>query len=180
MPKEDRNKIDSCFYAAIKEDLSIIPQDSFFLLTNELRNNDSASASIKNILKKLKGYGVNFILFPEYHNFFNRTIKGKGGFKITIGKGYISKPTRIKVVDSTSFFLAITLVHLDSEGNLNTKIINSQLPTTYRGRRNKYLPGEPDSFHAFELEAINIMAIEIREKIKYYIDEIGIKENMEM
>lgn len=177
-PKEIRNKIDSVFYATIKEELSIIPQDSFYQLTHKLRNNDSVSVSLKRILKKLNDHGVSFILYPEYYNFFNRTLKGKGGFKIIIGKGISSKPTKFEVVDSTSFFLGVTLAYLDSEEKINTKIIKTELPTTYIGRRNKYLPGEPDSFKAFELEAINNMTLKIRDELKKYINEVNIQNNV--
>lgn len=176
--KAVRNQIDSIFYLSIKENLSIIPQDSFYIITNELKDNDSAVTSLKKILKRLQEYDVDFVLFPEYYNFFKRTLKGKGGFRITIGKGVSSKPTKFEVVDSTSFFLATTLAYLDKNENLKTKIIKSQLPTTYTGRRNKYFPGEHDSFRAFELEAIQIMTTDLREKIKIYINTLDSNHEM--
>lgn len=177
-PKEIRNKIDSTFYNTIKEELSIIPQDSFYVLTSQLRNNDSAAISLLRVFDTLRDHGVDFLIFPEYHNLFNRTMKGKGGLKIKIGSGLKMKPTRIEVVDSTSFFLAVTMIYYHAENFSTVKVFKTELPNSYTGRRNKYLPGEPDSFRAFELEAIHIMTTEIRNKIKKYIETIDIQRNV--
>lgn len=175
--KDIRNSLDSTFYTALKTNLSVIPQDSFYNLTNEYRDNDSATTAAKKILQILSERGVNFIAFPEYYNFFERKVKSRGGFTITIGKGINPKPIKFKVIDSTSFFLAVSLAYLDENDNLKIKTFNSQRPKSYNGRRNKYLPGEQKAFRVFELKTISDMTSEIGIKIKDYINSIDIQKS---
>lgn len=151
--KDIQSRMDSIFYECIKAELTIIPQDSFYLLTNRFRNDDSVSRGIIKTLHELKKYGVTFLLFPEFSSTLIDTI---------------GKPRH------TNFHLSISITFLESSNTLVSKTFHkSSKSSSYRrkGFFNKWYY-ENGNYREAQLKAIRNMSIDIGNDISNYINGI--------